>query len=555
MTAWRLFSSGRLKELTRRTARFLLALNKTKEEILYPEWRRNWVELNESEREKIVQMAIDLPHNPSFSLLLNNQEQASTSILKTINSILNQLYPNWILFIDGYDLLDKKGQQKIFEIQDTRIKIVDSYPSNSSELGEWVVEVAPGVQLDEKALFANALAIVNNPEVKIVYGDHDHIDASNNFCDPHMKPDWNPDLFAAMNYLGPLIAVEKELWIDNRTEKTDLNGLLSQTVESVSGDEIFHICDVLASVPVTDSRTHLSPNCKRTIHPLPEPNPSVSILIPTRDNGRMLDKCLKSIFEETSYSNFEVILVDHETSESKALKVIEEFKKKESFKTINFSGSFNFASMMNLAGAHAEGDVLILLNNDVEAIDSGWLQELVSQVSRPEVGIVGALLLFSDGTIQHAGIHPGLGGLMGHGHKHLLGDSSGYFSRLKAVHSVAAVTGACMAVKKSTWVDLGGMNEDLAVAYNDVDLCLKARNSGLRVLFTPFARLLHHESVSRGIDESVEKNQRLQDEIKIIQHEWGSFLDNDPAYNTNLSFDGGGFKLNKNPANNFKTIF
>ena len=555
MTAWRLFRSGRLKELTRRTARFLFALNKTKEEIMYSEWRRNWVELNESEREKIVEIAVDLPRHPSFSLLLNNKEQIATSIFETIDSILNQLYPNWILFIDGYDLLDKKGQQKIFEIHDARIKTADSYPSNSSELDEWVVEVAPGVQFDEKALFASALAIVNNPEVKIVYGDHDHIDPSNNFCDPYMKPDWNPDLFAAMNYLGPLIAVEKELWMDNRTEKSDLNGLLPQTVESVSGDEIFHICDVLASVPVTDSETHLSPKCKRTVHPLPEPNPSVSILIPTRDNGRMLDKCLKSIFEETSYSNFEVILVDHETSESKALKVIEKFKKKESFNTIDFSGSFNFASMMNLAGAHAEGDVLILLNNDVEVIDSGWLQELVSQVSRPEVGIVGALLLFGDGTIQHAGIHPGLGGLMGHGHKHLPGDSSGYFSRLKAVHSVAAVTGACMAVKKSTWVDLGGMNEDLAVAYNDVDLCLKARDSGLRVLFTPFARLLHHESASRGIDESIERNRRLQDEIRIIKHEWGSFLDNDPAYSPNLSFDGGGFKLNKNPANNFKTIF
>ena len=552
MTAWRLLRSGKFKELLSRTFRFLSSVGNKKNEITYSEWREKWVELNEKERQSVEDRIGSLPHRLSFTLLLHTQGHDSAGVFQTIKSLMVQLYPNWLLWIIEYDSLDTEIREKILELQDGRIKIVDSDPS---ELGDWVIELTPGAELHETALFVNAFSAINNPVIELMYSDHDHIDPSGKFCDPYMKPDWNPDLFAAMNYFEPLVACKRELWETHRDDISDKHEFLLKVTKSVTHDAIFHISDVLISIPVAGEKTHLEPSCKRIAYPLPEPEPLVSILIPTRDNGRILGKCLESLFGETSYSNFEVVLVNHETSQSKALKVIKEFEKKTNFKTINFSGSFNFAMMMNLAESASTGDVLVLLNNDMEIIDSEWLTELVSQVSRPEVGVVGALLFFGDGTIQHAGIHPGLGGLMGHGHKHLPADDSGYFNRLKAVHEVAAVTGACLAVKKSTWIDLGGMNEDLAVAYNDVDLCLKARNSGLRVLFTPFARLLHHESASRGIDESIEKNERLRAEIKIIKHEWGSFLYNDPAYSPNLSFDGGGFKLNKNPANNFKSIF
>ena len=201
-----------------------------------------------------------------------------------------------------------------------------------------------------------------------------------------------------------------------------------------------------------------------------------------------------------------------------------------------------------MAAGVATGQVLISLNNDTEIVEPEWLTELVSHVSRPEVGVAGALLLFGDNTVQHAGIHPGEGGLMGHGHKHLSGESSGYFSRLKAVHEVAAVTGACMAIEKSTWFELGGLDqENLAVAYNDVDLCFKARKKGLRVIFTPFSKVLHHESVSRGFDNDPAINDRLKKELKTMKDRWGEFIEYDPAYSPNLSFDGGSFKLAENP--------
>ncbi len=540
MTAWRLLKSVQLKEFSKRAFRFLYSLNNSSEEIAYSEWRKKWVELDENERQKIKDCVDRLPCHPSFTLLLDAKGHTQDALFKTVKSVLAQLYPHWFLWIINVDSHDANLERKIDELQDVRIKLSNSF---NSEIGDWVIELTSGIELTEIALFYNVLSIVNNPSAELLYGDHDHIDPLGEFCDPYMKPDWNPDLFAAMNYFGPLIVFKKELWQEYWYGRSDLYGFLLEVTENASSDQIFHISDVLASVPVGDDGKHLEPSCRRVSQPLPEPAPLVSILIPTRDNGGLLEKCLESLFDVTSYPNLEVVLVDHETSETKALKVIKEFEKKENFRTINFSGSFNFAAMMNLAGNAAAGEVLVLLNNDVEIIDSEWLSELVSQVSRPEVGVVGALLLFGDGTIQHAGVHPGLGGLMGHGHKHLPGDDPGYFNRLKAVHGVAAVTGACLAVGKSTWVELNGMDEDLAVAYNDIDFCLKTRKRGLRVIFTPFSRLLHHESVSRGLDEPPEKNERLQSEINTMEKKWGDFLNVDPAYSPNLSSDNFGFRL------------
>ena len=394
--------------------------------------------------------------------------------------------------------------------------------------------------------FLNAL--IENPKSRILFGDHDHVDTSGFFHDPHMKPPWNPDLLASMNYMGPLVVWEKELWKEYNDKTSNQHDLLIKATKDLRNESIFHVPKILSSIHVSGDGSHLLPKVKRVIHGLPSLNPMVSILIPTRDRGKMLTKCLQSLFEVTDYPNFEVILIDHDSSEKLALKTISEYESRKAFKVTKFHGSFNFSAMMNHAAEQAAGEVLVLLNNDTKIVESDWLIELVSQVCRPEVGIAGALLLFGDGTIQHAGVHPGVGGLMGHGHKHLPKNSSGYFNRLKAVHEVAAVTGACLAIQKTTWLDLGGLDEqNLPVAYNDVDLCLKARQSGLRVIFTPFSIVMHHESVSRGIDHDPEHNIRLQNEIEVMKKRWGEMLYSDPAYNPNLSIDGSSFKLAEKP--------
>jgi GT2 family glycosyltransferase len=209
---------------------------------------------------------------------------------------------------------------------------------------------------------------------------------------------------------------------------------------------------------------------------------------------------------------------------------------------VPFSGPFNFAAMCNRAAEAASGDVLVLLNNDTEVVAPGWLEEFVGQLGRPEVGVVGALLLFTDGTIQHAGVHPGVGGLMGHGHKHRPGDDGGYHGRLTVAHEVAAVTGACLGVTRALWDRLGGLDEEnLAVAYNDIDLCLRAREAGLRVVLAPHAVLHHHESVSRGYDDDPARRSRLGREVAVMEERWGSALTVDPAHSPNLALDGDGF--------------
>lgn len=545
MTAWRLLKSGDFQDFLFRGLRFFKKLIKSESGNKYSNWRETWVELSQDEKELLTNKISRLPSQPSFTLLLSDDGRDTACFFSTLNSVITQIYPNWVLHIIGGNSITSDLYEEIMLLDDDRIKFTDP---TSSELEEWVIELLPGVTLHEAALFSSAVSIIENPEIKIVYSDHDHLNVLNEFCDPHMKPDWNPDLFAAMDYMQPFVLCIKEIWETYRNKKPEKHSFLLEATKSLSSSEIFHITQILASVRIGDDSSHLEPAVQRIRHDLPFPEPSVSILIPTRNQGRLLKKCLTSLFEKTDYTNFEVVLVDHETDERKALKVIETFKNNRNFKILDFSGPFNFAAMMNRAAEVAEGQVLILLNNDTEIVDSGWLEELVSQVSRPKVGVAGALLFFSNNTIQHAGVHPGLEGLMGHGHKHLPVDSSGYFSRLKAVHSVAAVTGACLAVERSIWIELGGLDEEnLAVAYNDIDFCFKARAKGLRVVFTPYAKLLHHESLSRGFDNTFEKSERLKKEVHAMVEKWGEFLTTDPAYNPNLSFDGGGFKLNEKP--------
>ena len=552
ITAWRLLRSGEFKEFVIRSIGFLRNASNEKPSVDYVKWREAWVELDEEKTSFFYEKLDSLNSRPCFSIFMWIDDANLESLFLTIESVREQLYPDWVLYLTSEDQSNPDLYEKVSSFSDSRIKLGNS---ESFDAGDWFVELDPTTRLHQAAFLATAIAINENQGMSIIYTDHDHIDHSGNFCDPHMKPVWNADLFAAMDYLSPLVFCEKELWKICMNYKSDRHNFLLEATKNLSSSQIFHIPSVLASVQTGYEDSYLKPPVKRPIYEVPDPEPLVSILIPTRDQGRMLKKCLESLYRETNYSNFEIVLVDHETSESKALKVITEFELKENFEVVSFSGDFNFAAMVNRAAEVANGDVFVLLNNDTEIFDADWLKELVAQVSRPEIGIAGALLLFGDGTIQHAGIHPGVGGLMGHGHKHLPGDNSGYFNRLKAVHEVAAVTGACLAIEKATWCDLNGLDEEnLAVAYNDVDICLKVRQKNLRVIFTPFSKLFHHESVSRGIDDAPERNARLQSEIQVMQERWGAMLSQDPAYSPNLSSDGGGFSLAKTPKKHYFDI-
>jgi len=544
-TGLRLLQNGELTELFKRSFYFFLKGFRHKKETDYLSWRNKWVELTEEEKKHLDELTTRMQGKPSFRILINGANPEILLLRATIKSLLDQPFQNWNVEIVTDPHSEKNVRTFLDEFNDKRISLFKNY---QSEKNLWVFQINQGDVIHEAALFAVAETIINNAEAAVVYTDNDHITSNGHFIDPFLKPDWNPDLLAGTDYFSSLVTFSDYVWNKNFPITNSPHELAIIATNSLTENQILHIPHILISVYTNDDSSHRSPPFVKVDHPLPEPLPKVSILIPTKNQGRLLRRCISTLCELTDYEEIEIIVIDHETSEKNALEFIYSLKEKGNFLVTEFFGEFNFSAQINQAAELASGEILVLLNNDTEVIEKDWLKRLVSQVSRPAVGIAGPILLFSNGTIQHAGIHPGFDGLMGHGHKHLKGNSDGYFGRLKVVHEVAAVTGACLAIEKKTWELLNGLDEKcLPVAYNDVDLCLKARKEGFRVLLVPDAKLLHHESVSRGIDKEIFDNPRLIRELSVMSERWGDFLSIDPAYNPNLSFDGGSFSLASKP--------
>ena len=266
--------------------------------------------------------------------------------------------------------------------------------------------------------------------------------------------------------------------------------------------------------------------------------------IPSRNGLKLLQRCVDSIIEKTTYANYEILIVDNGSDEPATLRYLDELALKPVIRVVRDKRPFNYSALNNAAVKQANGDVLALVNNDVEVINGEWLSEMVSHALRPEVGAVGARLWYSDDTLQHAGVVLGINGIAGHVHRFLPRDDAGYCGRAALIQSVSAVPGACLVVRKSLYDALGGLNEtELQVACNDVDFCLRLREAGYRNIWTPYAELYHHESASRGFDDNPEKLARSAREIAYMQQRWGDLLKGDPAYNPNLTLDAEDFSL------------
>ncbi|MBT7126926.1 MAG: glycosyltransferase [Gemmatimonadales bacterium] len=550
MNAWRLLRSGDLAGLGRRLVARVNRLGDNRP-VQYSAWRAEHVVLTDAHRERIAELAAGLPDRPSFTVVVEVGPDTDPEMLReTLESVAGQLWPEWVLYLATAEDLASEIAEVVDAVGDARVRITGPEPA---VLGDWAAWVPVGDVVHEACLFSLAHAIAHTPGAATAYTDNDHVDAHGRFSLPHAKPSWNPDLLMGQNYLGGLAAYRADVVTGGPGGETPHERALRATA-GLTGDQVAHVPHVLYSARIGPEGRSAALRWTGGRHiswPVPDPAPKVSLLIPTRDQGRLLEKCVASLIGEgavTTYPNLELVLVDHESTEDRARRVIDSLAADPAHTVITFSGPFNFAAMVNRAAEAATGEVLVLLNNDTEAISPGWLTEMVGNLSRPEVGVVGSLLLFSDGTIQHAGVHPGVGGLMGHGHKHRRGDDPGYFGRLTVAHEVAAVTGACLGVTRANWEHLGGLDEEhLAVAYNDIDLCLRARGAGLRVVFTPHAVLHHHESVSRGFDDDPVRNERLEGEVAVMRERWGNLLDIDPAYSPNLTLSGLDFTLAEHP--------
>ena len=281
------------------------------------------------------------------------------------------------------------------------------------------------------------------------------------------------------------------------------------------------------------------------IWPVPTPAPLVSLLIPTRDKREVLEVAVRSILDKTTYPNFEIVILDNGSVEPQTLQWFEAVQRNESrVRVLRYDLPFNYAAINNFGEKHARGSIIGLINNDVEVISPGWLTEMVGHVCRQDVGCVGAKLYYSDGTIQHGGVIIGIGGVAGHSHKYAPANAYGYFSRLLLTQAVSAVTGACLLVRRDVYREVNGLDEqNLAIAFNDVDFCLKVRQAGYHSVWTPYAELYHHESVSRGSEDTPEKAARFQAEAEFMMKKWGEQLKRDPYYSPHLTLDREDFSI------------
>jgi GT2 family glycosyltransferase len=282
----------------------------------------------------------------------------------------------------------------------------------------------------------------------------------------------------------------------------------------------------------------------RVHHVLPDVPPLVSLIIPTRNGLQLIRQCVESILKKTTYPNYEILIVDNGSDDPATLQYFKELQSDPRIRVVRDDRPFNYSALNNAAVKLARGEVVGLLNNDLEVISPEWLSEMVSHALRPGVGAVGARLWYPNNTLQHGGVVIGLGGVAGHSHKHLPQKMSGYFWRASLIQSFSAVTAACLVIRKSVYEEVGGFNEDdLQIAFNDIDFCLRVREAGYRNIWTPYAELYHHESATRGYEDTPERQARFAKEVQYMKQRWGDTLLNDPAYSPNLTLGHDDFSL------------
>jgi len=429
--------------------------------------------------------------------------------------------------------------------------------------GEFCIVVAPHVQLADHALFMLGRELQRCPDAVLLYADEDGIDENGVRHSPFFKPDWNPDLFLSQNYLGPLVALRRSSILEwEPTRGETLRDLLLVVTEKCERHQVRHIPHILYHCTETRHSTQeerqadrlaiekalarrgdsgmLTP-CDDTgwkIAYRPRVKPTVEIIIPTHNQRDLLKTCIDSIRTKTRYDNYHITIIDNRSDDPGACAYLNELASNEEITVLHDDSPFNYSAINNRAVKQCASDFLLFLNNDTEVISPDWLSEIVALGMRPQTGAVGAKLLYPNRTVQHAGVIVGMGIAAGHAFVGRAEDDAGYHGRLNVTSNFSAVTAACMGIRRELFEEIGGFNEEqLAVAFNDVDLCLRLQRKGCWNVFTPNAVLYHHESVSRQDDRTGGGRNRLIKEVRVITDAWSDVLANDPAYSPNLNLD------------------
>lgn len=529
--------------------------------------------------------------SPIISILMPVYIPRLEWLREAVESVRDQIYQNWELCIadDASPNPEVRRYLEGIAVADSRIKVCFlncrggiARASNAAlgmATGDWDIFLDHDDLLSCIALAEIANSLHSDKSIKFIYSDEDKITQRGRRFDPYFKADWSPDLLLSQNYLCHLVAVRADLVRELGGIREGFDGaqdwdFVLRATEKCRPEEIHHIPKVLyhwrtawrstarslkskPAVPDVSKRL-LKQACDRrgiAVHSLeqikygghfrikrslPLNKPFVSVIIPVRNRPKLLRRCLRGLRESTEYSNMEILVVDND-SDDPAMEEIYSGDG-EGIRLIRHPGPFNYSAINNRAVNEAKGEVLLLLNNDVEPLSDDWLNEMVSHAVRQEIGAVGAMLLYPNGRVQHAGITLGIavpmrgGGVAGHPGRRMSPEARVMGNLLRVTRNVSAVTGACLAIRKEVYTEVGGFDEKgLQIAFNDVDFCIRVMRAGYRNLWTPHARLTHHESLSRGKEDTPEKKARFQKEFAVMRKRWGCLLDNDPYYNPNLT--------------------
>jgi O-antigen biosynthesis protein len=556
-----------------------------------------WISIHaitEPDRHAIKRHIGSFAARPLVSVVMPVYNTPPDLLRAAIESVRAQLYENWELCIadDASTAAHVREIIEEYRRQDRRIKVeyrsanghisAASNTALAATKGEFIVLFDHDDLLSEQALYQVVAELDRHPDTDIIYSDEDKIDENGRRHHPYFKPEWNPDLLFSQNYVSHLGVYRTSLARSVGGFRRGYEGsqdydLLLRCIAARKVPRIRHIAAVLyhwrtvvGSTAVTpDNKSYATqsgikalqdyfrscgaagvsveqariPAMYRVRYPIPDPAPKVSLIIPTRDGSDLLRTCIDSIRSRTTYPNYEIVVVDNQSSDEETFRYFDEIRA-AGVRVLHYDKPFNYSAINNFAVEQVDSDIVGLVNNDIEVISQEWLTEMVSHAVRPDIGAVGAKLCYPDDTIQHAGVIVGLGGVAGHSHWLHRRDEPGYFGRMVLVHNVSAVTGACLVVRRDTYLKVGGLDAiNLAVAFNDVDFCLRLAESGLRNIWTPHAELYHHESVSRGADNTPEKNERFNKEMFYMLDRWKDWIRRDPCYSPLL-----GLSLSPNTA-------
>lgn len=559
---------------------------------------REW--LKEKEAIWFDESAINGSPGIVFSIVMPVYKANIEHLRSAIDSVQNQSYQNWELCLVDDGSQDDELTELLKSYESDQIKI--QINANNSHIasatndaigmseGNYIVFMDQDDELHVRALSEVASCLEKNPSLQLIYSDEDKMDGQGNRHTPHFKSDFNFFQLLHQNYINHLTVLAKPLVTIlgglrngfNGSQDHDLllraaialrnkTGLVAHIPKvlyhwrAVEGSTAMNLDEknyaiesgikaiksALTELGLTGARVRSINNSGvyHIIWPKPHIN-KVSVLIPTKDLYDQLSRCIEGLLTTNWPVPFEVIVINNESSDHATLEYLAKINTHENIRVVDYPGAFNFSAANNLGAKHATGDVLLLLNNDIEITEpTVWINALLGPLLFDDVAVTGARLLYPDHTIQHAGVILGIGGVAGHAFKYRPSDDWGYFGRAKLTMELSAVTAACFAIRKDVFDEVGQFNEeDLPVAFNDIDLCLRVKEAGYKIVYCANAELIHFESKSRGAEDSPEKITRFNKEIEYMNTKWQEALKSDPYYSENLSLKNEQFEiLNLNP--------